>query len=60
MSLLDEIETIKNDVRTAHASLDAEPGTLWVQQFRVELNGLWKAIDAIAAGIDEDKAQLGF
>jgi hypothetical protein len=60
MSLLDEIETIKNDVRKAHASLDAEPGTLWVQQFRVELNGLWKAIDAIAAGIDEDKAQLGF
>jgi hypothetical protein len=60
MSLLDDIETIKNDVRTAHASLDAEPGTLWAQQFRIELNGVWKAIDAIAAGIDEDKAQLGF
>jgi hypothetical protein len=60
MSLLEDIETIKNDVTAAHASLDAEPGTLWAQQVRIELDGLWKAIDAIAAGIDEDKAQLGF
>jgi hypothetical protein len=60
MSLLDEIETIKTDVRTAHGSLDAEPGTLWARQVRIELNGLWKSIDAIAASIDEDKSQLGF
>lgn len=60
MSLLSEIETIKNEVREAHASLDADPETLSATQCRIELNGLWKAIDAIAEGIDEDKSQLGF
>ena len=60
MSLLEEIETIKNEVRTAQANLDAEPGTLSASQWRIDLDGLWKAIDAIAAGIEEDKAQLGF
>ena len=60
MSLLSEIEAIKNELREAHASLGAEPGTPSAPQFRIELDGLWKAIEAIAAGIDEDKAQLGF
>jgi hypothetical protein len=60
MSLLSEIETIKNDVREAQASLDADPETLSAAGCRIELNGLWKAIDAIAEGIDEDKSQLGF
>ena len=60
MSLLSEIEAIKNAVRAAHSGLDGEPGTLSARQLRIELDGLWKAIDAIAAGIDQDKSQLGF
>jgi hypothetical protein len=60
MSLLSEIEAIKTDIRAAHASLGAEPGTHSARQCRLELDGLWRAIDAIAAGIDDDKAQLGF
>ena len=60
MSLISEIESIKNEIRTAQASLDAESGTASQQQFRIELNGVWKAIDAIAASIDGDKASLGF
>jgi hypothetical protein len=46
-------------VRAAYASLTAEPGMLSARQLRIELDGLWKAIDAIAAGIDQDKSQPG-
>lgn len=59
MSLISEIEVIKNEVRASQGSLNSESATS-IRLYRIELDGVWKAIDAIAANIDGDKAALGF
>lgn len=59
MSLTSEIEAIKNEVRVAQGSLESDSATS-IKLYRIELDGVWKAIDAIAAGIDNDKSVLGF
>lgn len=59
MSLISEIEAIKNDIRAAQGSLESEEATS-IKLYRIELDGVWKAIDAIAANVDGDKAALGY
>jgi hypothetical protein len=59
MSLISEIEVIKNEIRAAQGSLESESATS-IKLYRIELDGVWKALDAIAAKIDGDKAALGF
>ena len=58
MSLISEIETIKNEIRAAQGSLESESATS-IKLYRIEVDGVWKAIDAIAASIDGDKAVPG-
>jgi hypothetical protein len=61
MSLISDLEAIKSEFRTGRANLDTEAtSTQLAQKLRIELTGVWKAIDTSGAAIDNDKAQLGF
>ena len=66
MSLADEIEAIQGELR-AEMAAQMEENRLAdghrddsTEILRIELNGLLKAIDAIATRIDGDRNALGF
>ena len=78
MSLADEVEALKTNIRATQADLETGMAMAMAnvgegelppvemtagataRMLRTELDAVWKAIDLIAARIDDDKSALGF
>jgi hypothetical protein len=51
MSLADELESIRQGVKTAQGNVEhIDPD--WTQLLRIELTAIWRSIDLLAASIE--------